>query len=217
MKPREKSESQHRRDLCEVLRRCWARGYLSGSEGNASIRLGPRRILITPSGVNKGFLGEEDLVIVDVRGEKITGRREATSEMALHLATYAVRPDIGALVHAHPSSAIACSIAGIDLAQAVVPEAVSALGAIPTVPYVTPTTPAVGDAVRATLLRHDAFILERHGTVAVGADIFAAFDKTEILESVARVALLAKAAGNLRTLPPEEVAKILRMTGRYEG
>ena len=138
-------ESVARDQIVEVCRRMHGRGLISGGEGNVSIRLGPSRILVTPSGTNKGFLNPADLLVMDPSGNPVKGRGKPSSESRMHLAAYRVRPDCGAVVHAHTPTAVAFTIAGLSLAQCVVPESVLAFGEIRTAPYATPTTRELAD------------------------------------------------------------------------
>jgi L-fuculose-phosphate aldolase len=179
--------------MVEVGRRLYARGLINGGEGNLSCRLGPRRLLCTPAGVNKGFLAEDALVVTDLDGDPIFDLRRPSSEMLLHLACYQERPDCIAVVHAHPPHAVALTLAGEDLLPCM-PEAVTALGNIPTARYATPGTDRVAESVRPHLRSAECVLMERHGALCMGFGhkaLFDACDKMEMLEGVARVQLLA--------------------------
>ena len=187
--------------MVEVGRRLWLRGLIAGAEGNFSARLDEDRLLCTPSGVNKGFLREADLVVTDLRGVLVSGTRQPSSELLLHLACYQERPECRAVVHAHPPHAVALTLAGQSL-LACLPEAVTALGPVPTVPYATPGGEEVAEAARPYLRAASCVLLERHGALALGLSsfasraettqhLFAACDKLEMLEAVARVQLLS--------------------------
>jgi L-fuculose-phosphate aldolase len=213
---REKTESDHRRDLVEVCRRLSALGLLGAGEGNVSIRLGPRRLLATPSGANKAQLEPHQLVSTTPFGEKIVGAGRPSSELAMHVAVYRARPDAGAIVHAHPPTAVALTLAGISLGAPMLPEAVTALGGgIPTAAYATPSTAALAEGVAQAVARCDACLMERHGALALGRDVFEALDRMETVERVAQVVLRAKLlGGNPTPLPAEEIEKLLCLTGR---
>jgi L-fuculose-phosphate aldolase len=213
---REKTESDHRRDLVEVCRRLSALGLIGAGEGNVSIRLGPRRLLATPSGANKAQLESHQLVSTTPFGEKIAGAGKPSSELAMHVAVYRARPDAGAIVHAHPPTAVALTLAGISLSAPMLPEAVTALGGgVPTAAYATPSTAALAEGVAQAVARRDACLMERHGALALGRDVFEALDRMETVERVAQVVLRAKLlGGNPTPLPAEEIEKLLRLTGR---
>lgn len=193
------SERAARLAMVEVGRRLYARGLINGGEGNLSCRLGPRRLMCTPSGVNKGFLSEDQLVVTDLSGESMHELRRPSSEMLLHVACYQEREDCLAVVHAHPPHAVALTLAGEELIPAM-PEAVTALGEVPTARYATPGTELVAEAVRPLLKTADCVLMERHGALAMGfghRPLFDGCDKMEMLEGVARVQLLA----SLRRVP----------------
>ena len=213
---RERSEAEHRADLVTVCRRLAALSLIGAGEGNVSIRLGPRRVLATPSGTNKALLQPHELVTTDPDGDKIAGRRGPSSELFMHLAVYRARADVLAVVHAHPPTAIALTLAGIDLSQPLMPEAVTALGGgVPTAPYATPSTQALADTVTGALGRHDVCLMERHGAISVGRDVFEALDRMETLERVAQVVLRARLmGGNPTPLPRAEVERLLALSGR---
>jgi L-fuculose-phosphate aldolase len=199
------SERAARLAMVEVGRRLYARGLINGGEGNLSCRLGPRRLLCTPSGVNKGFLSEEQLVATDLSGDSLHELRRPSSEMLLHVACYEEREDCLAVVHAHPPHAVALTLAGEELLPCM-PEAVTGLGEVPTARYATPGTALVAEAVRP-LLRNDCVLMERHGALAMGFGhraLFDACDKMEMLEGVARVQLLASLRRAPTPLPAEE-------------
>ena len=186
-------ERAARAAMVEVGHRLYARQLINGGEGNLSCRIGPRRLLCTPTGANKGFLAEDQLVVTDLEGESLHDLRRPSSELLLHLACYESRQDCLAVVHAHPPHAVALTLAGEDLLSCM-PEAITALGEVPTARYATPGTALVAEAVRPLLARADCVLMERHGALAMGFGhraLFDACDKMEMLEGVARVQLLA--------------------------
>jgi L-fuculose-phosphate aldolase len=203
------TEQRLRKDLVEVCRRLHARDLVGAGEGNVSCRLGASRLLVTPSGANKGYLAPADLVVVDLDGAKLRGRGRPSTELRMHLAAYAARPDAGAVVHAHPLTAVALTVAGVPPPNDLVPEASVVLGEVVVAPFATPGTDEVPRALAPFLAAHDVLLLERHGALALGSDLFQAFDRLETLERVARVALLARLAGSCEPLPREAVAKVL--------
>jgi L-fuculose-phosphate aldolase len=215
MRP-EKSEADHRREVVAACRRLSDLGLIGAGEGNVSVRLGPRRLLTTPTGVNKAFLEPHQLVVTDLGGEKIVGWRQPSSELAMHLAVYRARPDAGAAVHAHPPTAVALTLAGIDLSRPLLPEAVTLLGGgVPTARYATPSTRELAEVVAATLGACDACLMERHGAIAVGRSLEEALDRVEAVERVAQVVLRARlAGGNPTPLPDPEVRRLLELSGR---
>jgi L-fuculose-phosphate aldolase len=209
-------EQEARRGIVDVCRRVYERGWIAATDGNVSILLAPDRVLATPTGINKGTMAEDDLIVVDRQGNKISGTRKPSSELMMHLAAYDERPDVRAVVHAHPTNCIAFSLAGVSLAQCLLPEIVFTFGSIPTTAYTTPTTDEVPREIRRWLRDFDAMILDRHGSLTVGADVHAAYDKLERMEHVAEITFRARQLGPIKPLPPEQIAR-LQAVGRGLG
>lgn len=184
-------ERRLRDQIVEAGRRLWLRELVGAGEGNLSARLPGGRLLATPAGCNKGFLAPGDLVVLEADGRPLDPKAPPPStEIALHLAAYAARPETGAVVHAHPLAALAHAMSGRSL-EVLVPEAGWAPGThVPVAPFAAPGTAAVGDSVRPLLLAgHDVVLLDRHGAVALGADPLAAAEKLEVVERAARLSL----------------------------
>jgi len=212
----EVSESEARSQIVEVCRRIYARGWITATDGNVSVLLGDGRIVCTPTGINKGTATEGDLIVIDRQGNKLAGTRPPSSEILMHLAAFDERPDVRAVIHAHPTNCIAFSLAGVSLAQCLLPEIVFTFGSIPTTAYTTPTTREVPDEVRRWLRQFDAMILDRHGSLTVGPDVATAYDKLERMEHVAEITFRARMLGPIRPLGREQVAR-LREVGRGLG
>jgi L-fuculose-phosphate aldolase len=204
------TEKRLRQKLVGICRMLHHKNLIAAMDGNVSVKFGDG-LLTTPSGVNKGFLEEDQVILVDWNGRVIEGTGQPTSEMALHLAVYRLRPEVEAVVHAHPPLATAFSIAGISLEDFVLPEVVMTMGVIPTASYATPTTPEVPDTIRNLILKHDALILERHGALTVGRDLMDAYNKMEKLEHAALIIFSALQLGRVRCLPPREVEKLIHL------
>ncbi|MGH2536379.1 MAG: class II aldolase/adducin family protein [Candidatus Promineifilaceae bacterium] len=211
------AEQGARQEIIRFGRAMYERGYISASEGNLSARLGPGRILVTCSGVHKGFLTADQLMLVDDEGRPLgagaTGSRRLapTSELPMHLEAYRRRPEIGAVIHAHPPHAISLSIAGLSLADCLLPEAIVLLGLIPTTAYATPSSEENAAAIRALIGRHDALVLQRHGALTVGTDLMEAFIRLEVVEQSARIAFMLAQLGVRNPLEPAEVRKLLHL------
>ncbi|MBW1878607.1 MAG: class II aldolase/adducin family protein [Deltaproteobacteria bacterium] len=211
-------ERQLRNQLIEFGRRCYERRLLVGMDGNLSVRLTEELILCTRTGCHKGMLTDDDLVLIDRRGNKVRGQGESTSETAMHLACYRERADVEAVIHAHPPMCVAFSLAGVSMARCVLPEVVLTLGTIPTLTYETTGTSALAERVAEAVRRFDAMVLDHHGAVCVGPSLLDAFCKLETMEHVAHIMKAARDLGGVRDLPPEESER-LRRTGllRYGG
>jgi L-fuculose-phosphate aldolase len=218
MVPGHLDESSLRRFMIDICHRLHRQGLLVALDGNVSARLADGSLLATRAGSHKGFLTEDDLVVTSAEGLFRRGSGRPTSELPLHLAVYAARPDVHAVVHAHPPAAIACSVAGLSLDIPVLPEVVLTLGTVPTIPYATTGTAVLARSVAAVMRTRNAVVMERHGVVAAGADLFSAFCHLESVEQFARIALDAARLGPLVPLPRAE-AVALRRAGlrRYGG
>jgi L-fuculose-phosphate aldolase len=213
-----RSEADLRRDLADLCRRMAQGGYVVATDGNVSARLGDGRLLVTPSGAAKGELGPADFVLANERGEPLDPATRVSSEVRLHVAVYEERPEVRVVCHAHPPTAVAFSLAGIEVASCILPEIVIAVGELPTAPYATPTTQAAADVVRP-LVRGgaDAVILDRHGSVTLARDARAAFWLLERLEWAARVTLMARQLGGVQKLPKGEVERLLEVRAKLSG
>jgi L-fuculose-phosphate aldolase len=209
--------AQLRLDIVEVGRRLWTRGFVASNDGNISVRLPGDRLLVTPASVSKGFMTPDMMVITDMEGRLIEGApgRKASSEILMHLVAYRHRPDVHAVVHAHPPLSTGFAVAGIPLNRAVLAEVVTTLGAIPIAAYATPSTPALPAAVEPYVKTHDAVLLANHGALALGADLFAAYYKMETIEHFARISLVARQLGNEQLLSGEEVGRLQQLRDRY--
>ena len=210
-----KTEDEHRRDICTVGRWIHQRGFVAATDGNISVRLDPRRILTSPTAVSKGMMTPDDMVITDLQGKKLSGRRNASSELAMHLLVYKRRPDINAVCHAHPPTATGYAAAGIPLNKALVSEVVLSLGCIPVARYGTPGTPELTEALEPLVPSYDAILMANHGVVTCGQDLLTAFFRMETVEHFARVALTTELLGKQVLLSSEDVEKLLAARARY--
>lgn len=204
------SEAVARRDIVTVCRRLYDRGLIAGQDGNVSVRLTPDRILVTPAGMSKVDVTEESLVTMMLDGTRCGGEGEPSSEVEMHLHLYRRRDAVGAVVHAHPPTAIAFSVVGETLDPDVLPEVIYQLGAVPLVPYATPGTPALARSLDPYLAGHDAFLLAHHGATTVGPTLTIAHQRMESLEHAARILLSARALGPVNTLTPSQVDVLLQ-------
>jgi len=208
---------QLRADIVEVGRRLWVRGFVASNDGNISVRLGPDRLLMTPASVSKGFMTPEMMVVTDLDGGLISGApgRKPSSEALMHLVAYRQRPDVGAVVHAHPPLATGFAVAGIPLDRAVLAEVVTTLGSIPIAKYGTPSTTELADTVAPYVKSHDGLLLANHGALALGRDLFGAYYKMETIEHFARISLTARLLGREHLLSRDEVMRLQNLRSTY--
>jgi L-fuculose-phosphate aldolase len=210
-----KSEDEHRREICTAGRWIHARAFVAATDGNISVRLDSRRVLTSPTGISKGLMLPDDLVITDLKGRKLAGRREPSSELAMHLLIYSRRPDVNAVCHAHPPVATAHAASGIALNKAILSELVIALGCIPVAQYGTPGTQELSDSLEPLVQDFDAILLANHGVVTAGADLLTAFYRMETVEHFAQVSLFSEMLGKQVLLSGRDVEKLLAARARY--
>jgi L-fuculose-phosphate aldolase len=170
-----KTERESRQDIVDIGRLVFQKGWVAANDGNISVRLEAERILATPTGVSKGMMQPDDLILVDMKGNKIAGRRERTSEILMHITIYEMRPDIKAVVHAHPPVATGFATAGKPLNLALLPEVVIGLGCVPLAAYGLPGTPELTEPMLPYIPKYDAIMMGNHGAVCYGEDVYKAY------------------------------------------
>ncbi|MDF2857224.1 MAG: aldolase [Neobacillus sp.] len=204
-------EIKYKKQICEIGKRVYEKGFVAANDGNISIRIDENEFLITPTGISKGSLTTDMIVKVDGDGNVLEGDYKPTSEMKMHLMVYKERPDIHAIVHVHPPYATAFAIAGIPLDQAIMPESVVYLGTIPIAEYGTPSTEEVPNAVKKHVHNHQGVLLENHGALTWGKDLDHAYYLMESLEFSAKINYLAKQLNGDRELSKHNVARLLEL------
>ena len=209
--------SSLRADIVEVGRRLWTRGFVAANDGNISVRISRDRLLVTPANVSKGFMTAEMMVVTDLMGAVVEAAPgwKPSSEIQMHLVAYRERPDIGAVVHAHPPLSTGFAVAGIPLDRAVLAEVVTTLGSIPIAEYGTPSTRELAESVAPYVKAHDGLLLANHGALALGRDLFGAYYKMETIEHFARISLVARMLGREHLLSREEVDRLQGLRGTY--
>jgi len=198
-----------------VGRLIFDKGWIAANDGNITIRLDNGLILATPTGVCKGMMSPEDLILCDLSGEKVCGERERTSEMGMHLTIYQMRPDIRGIVHAHPPVATGFATAGRALNLGLLPEVVIRHGSIPLADYGLPGTPALTEGMLPYIPKYEALLMANHGMVSYGEDVFQAYFRMETVEHFARIALVAELLGGPKVLPRAEIQKLFDARERY--
>jgi len=209
------TEYELREEILRIGRLMWERGYVAATDGNISARFGSDRLLVTASGYSKGFLTADNILLLDLEGRPAGGYRgrgeRPSSEILMHLEVYRQRPEVQAVIHAHPPLATAFSIAGVSLARCVIPEVIVTLGGIPTTDYATPSTQEVPESIRQAIKHYDAIIMSHHGSLTVGHDLWEAYLRLEKVEHTAQITLAAHQLGHVGTLSPDDVARLAEM------
>ena len=209
-----------RQELIEVCRQLYQRGYACGTEGNLSIRLPDGNLISTASQTCKGRIKASELLLSSPAGDLLpsiyqSNALKLSTELRMHLIAYKLRPDIKAIVHAHPCTAVGFTLAGRKLSDCVLPEVVCTLGVIPTAPYATPSTEEMPESIRPFLAEHDAIMLDHHGAITLGADIWDAFYKMETVEHFAQTMLVAELLGGPRSLEAGQLDKLMGIRSVY--
>ena len=196
-------------------------GYVDGASGNLSARLDSEHILTTPSGLAKGFMTPDQMIVVDMDGNRVDSPNGAnqhlrpTSEMVMHLECYRQRPDVHGVVHAHPPTSIALTISGHSFTECLIPEMIMLLGIVPTLPYSSPASSESRAAVAGAIKEHDALMLSHHGSLTVAKSLWDAYLRLENLEHSAKIIYMAHQLGGAITrLSTDQVEKLIAIRER---
>lgn len=212
--------------ICDVCHKMWQLGWVAANDGNVSVKLEDGTFWATPTGISKSFITPEKLVKINAKGEVLEGLAgyKPSSEIKMHLRCYRERPDVTAVVHAHPPTATGYAVAGKSLDKYSMIETVIAIGSIPLTPYGTPSTEEVPEAIAPYLQEHDVLLLQNHGALTVGADLITAYYRMETLELFAKISLTAHLLGGAQEIPRPQIDKLLylresyyHVTGKHPG
>ena len=198
------TERQLRLQIVEIGKKLYSNRYIVATDGNISVRMGDN-ILITPSSVCKGTMSADDLIVTDLSGKKIRGKGKASSEFRMHLEIYKMRPDISAIVHAHPIYSTSFATCGLAIEEPVLPEIILTLKKVPLAKYATPGTDEVGLSIKDLILAHDSILLENHGVITAGNSLNKAYMHLERVEHAAQIIFLAKQMCRPTTLTDSQV------------
>ena len=206
-------------EIVRVCHRLYERGLIAGAEGNVSARLDDGVILATTAGVCKGDVDETHVVALAPDGRVLDRNRSPSTEIRMHLALYAQRADVAAVVHAHPPTATGFAVAGEGFTAPILPELLFLLGPVPLVPYGQPGTDELPDRIAPFAADHDAFLLANHGATTVGRTLKEALYRMESLEQGARIILAARQLGRVNELPAGSAKALreLRLASRGES
>jgi len=217
------SSYEIKKEICDIGKRIYDKGYVAANDGNISVKVGPNEFYCTPTGVSKGYMTPDMIIRIDGEGRKIEGKLNPSSEIKMHLQVYRDRPDVNAVVHAHPPTATAFAVANIPLDKYILPEAILTVGTVPICDYGTPSTMEIPDSLKPYLQNHDAFLLQNHGALSVGCTLNKAFFVMDEVEYFAKITYMANQLGNTQELSCEELAKLMELRvkmqipGRHPG
>jgi len=208
-----KTERELRADIVEVCSKIYANGWVAANDGNVSVMIDDNHAICTPTGISKGCITTDMLIKVDMDGNMIEGEKELkpSSEIKMHLDILKNKPGVTSVVHAHPPYSTAYAVAGIPLDQCILPEIVISLGQIPLTRYGTPSTFEIPDNVREHLKDNFVFLLENHGALSTGENVFQAYYRMESMELFAKIDAIAHSLGNVNTISEGNVKKLLKL------
>lgn len=200
---------QIKQEICEVGHRLYHHGFVAANDGNISVKLSDNEFYCTPTGVSKGSLTPDMIIKIDAEGNKLEGTLNPSSEIKMHLRVFRERPDVNAVVHAHPPVATAFTVAGIPLDRYILPEAVLTIGDVPTCAYATPSTMEIPDSLMPYIQEHDAFMLKNHGALTVGNTLTRAFFTMEEVEFNAKIMKYAMELGRIQEIPEDKMYELM--------
>ena len=222
------SAAEIKQEIVGIGKRIYERGFVAANDGNISVRIGENAFYCTPTGISKGFMTPDMIIKIDAEGRKLEGELAPSSEIKMHLRVYRERPDVRAIVHAHPPVATAFTVAGVSPDQYILPEAILTIGAVPICVYGTPSTDEIPDSLMPYIQDHDAFLLKNHGALTVGDTLQRACFTMEEVEFNAKINLYARlisatAHAPIEQIPDGQLEKLmdlrrtLGMSGRHPG
>ena len=212
-----------KKEICDIGKRIYDHGFVAANDGNISVKVGPNEFYCTPTGVSKGFMTPDMIIKIDANGNKIDGKLNPSSEIKMHMRVYQERPDANAVVHAHPPVATAFTVAGVELDQYILPEAILTIGHVPTCDYGMPSTMEIPESLMPYIQKHDAFLLKNHGALTVGCNLMKALFIMEEVEFNAKICKNAMELGAVHEIPNDQLKKLMELRkkmnlpGRHPG
>jgi L-fuculose-phosphate aldolase len=199
--------------IIDIGKRLWTRGYVAANDGNISVRTGKSELMITTSGVSKGFMSRDMIIKMSMDGEILTPKNQylPSSEVKMHLEVYKQRDDIKAVVHAHPPYSTSFAVAGMPIETFILPEAIMSFGEVPIAPYGTPSTMEMPDSIIPFIRNSNAILLANHGALTLGIDLITAYHRMETLEHTAHILYLALGLGNVNKITKGQVDKLMKI------
>ena len=217
------SSFEIKKEICDIGKIIFDFGFVAANDGNISVKVGPNEWYCTPTGVSKGYMTPDMIIRIDGDGNKIDGRLNPSSEIKMHMRVYKERPDVNAVVHAHPPVATAFTVAGVELDQYILPEAILTIGNVPTCDYGMPSTMEIPDSLMPYIQKHDAFLLKNHGALTVGNTLLRACFTMEEVEFNAKICKNAMELGAVHEIPNDQLKKLMELRkkmnlpGRHPG
>ena len=209
-----KSMHAHKLEIVRIGQMMYERRFIIAGDGNISVRLADDVILATPTALCKGLLTPDQIVKLDMAGKVLDGDYQPSSEIKMHLAAYRTRPDVNAVVHAHPPISTGFAVAGIPLDQLILAEMVVNFGAIPLAPYHSPSTAELAESVAEKVRCYDAVLMANHGVMTIGPDVYSAYHRLEMVEQFATISLVAHILGKVNTFSPQHLQDLIAIRAK---
>jgi L-fuculose-phosphate aldolase len=209
MKSHTKNIHEHKRDIVQIGKMMYERRFIVAGDGNISVRIADDMVLATPTALCKGMLSPDQIVKMDLAGNVLEGEYRPSSEIKMHLSAYHTRPDINAVVHAHPPISTGFAVAGIPLDQLILAEMVVNFGAIPLAPYHSPSTAELAETVAEKVRCYDAVLMANHGVMTIGPDAYTAYHRLEMVEQFAVISLVAHVLGKANTFSAQQLQDLV--------
>ena len=205
-----------RKEMCKVCHLLYDRGYVVSNDGNISLKVGENKVLITPSGVSKGRITEDMLVLCDLDGNILEGNRHPSSESSMHFMVYRERNDVTSVVHAHPPISTAFAICHKPLNKLYLTEMISGLGEIPVGDFAMPSTEEVPNSIKPFVKDHNGALLANHGAITWGENLWQAFDRMETVEQTAKIFYYVEQLGGGVEFSKEQKEQLINLGGFYK-
>jgi L-fuculose-phosphate aldolase len=202
---------QIKKDLVDICHKIHLRGFVSATDGNVSVRLDETKILCTPTSLPKEKIKQSDLIIIDLNGNILSGKRKPSTEIKMHLAIYKNRKDVNAVVHAHPPYATAFASSKLALDVPFLPEVILTIGKIPVCKYATPSTDEVVKSILPFVDKTNVLLLQNHGAVTYGKNLDEAYYLLEKLEHTAKIFAIAMSFNGVRPLTKNQINKLYQV------
>ena len=204
-------DKELRKIIVDIGRRMYNAGFVAANDGNISVKITEDRILTTPTGVSKGFMTEDMMVLVDRKGNVIEGDNKPSTELKMHLKVYDENPMVKSVCHAHPPISTAFGVAGVDMNKPIIAESILTLKNVPILPYAELGSNAVADTIAPYCKDYVAVILAHHGVVTWGKDLFDAYYRMESMEHYGKIYIYSKLLGNQNILSDDEVKALIKI------
>ncbi|MBC5787351.1 MULTISPECIES: class II aldolase/adducin family protein [Clostridiaceae] len=206
-----------KKEICEIGRRIYMNGFVAANDGNITVKISDNEYYCTPTGVSKGFMTPDMICKVDAKGNKLEGRADCrpSSEVKMHMRVFAERPDVTAVVHAHPPVATAHAVCNIPLDTFIMPEAVIFLGTVPICEYGTPSTNEIPDSLMPYIQTNDSFLLKNHGALTIGNTLEKAYFLMESTEFFAKVSMYCRQLGGAQQLDCDQINRLLELRKEF--